>query len=170
MTARPQPPGTPGCAGGGSYASASTRFTCNWLFWRFGRKRGEFGVRAAKGWVQAQLGVKLAPPGHAACAQRQRVDSAQRESGIAAAPAVRRAQGEKTKRTHLAQLARGGISSRGQSLIVVHSKSKLERQHVTCLLHPTAPRSHGPHRLFGAVGLETAHGRYGAGCQARQVP
>ena len=32
MTARPQPPGTPGCAGGGSYAGASTRFTCSWLF------------------------------------------------------------------------------------------------------------------------------------------
>ena len=47
--------------------------------WRICRKRGEFGVWAAKGWVQAQLGVKLAAPGHAACAQRQRVDGAQRE-------------------------------------------------------------------------------------------
>ena len=53
--------------------------------WRICRKRGELGVWAAKGWVQAQLGVKLAAPGHAACAQRQRVDGAQREQRHCAA-------------------------------------------------------------------------------------
>ena len=62
--------------------------------WRICRKRGEFGVWAAKGWVQAQLGVKLAAPGHAACAQRQRVDGAQREqrhrAGGGASAAARR--------------------------------------------------------------------------------
>ena len=109
-TARPHPPGTPGCAGGGSYEGASTRLMCSALFcgvtgcqsrqtWdqpicRSGpqvrtahtarAEGGELGVRAAKGGEQAQLGIELAAPGHAACAEGQRVDRAEEHRGLCA--------------------------------------------------------------------------------------
>ena len=45
-----------------------------------------------------------------------------------------------------------------------------QRQDLTCLFHPTLAHRTVLIGFLGAVGLETAHGRYGAGCQARQGP
>lgn len=129
--------------------------------WRICRKRGEFGVWAAKGWVQAQLGVKLAAPGHAACAQRQRVDGAQREQ--------RHSGGAQRRGRKSARETGTGFSSPNSFKVKLDSNRKPQRQHLTCLFHPT--RAHrtvligflgqwGWRRHTAGTGPAVRHGRY----------